>query len=920
MRDTHQSDAFFSNLKFLNRFGGEATLDFYRLLAAKAAVAVAATLLSIPANAQDSETEAKGEPIQKKAPSSNLEEITVTARKRAESLQEVPLSISAFSADQLKSAGATNNYDVALLTPNFSTNRQLGRRLDRPVIRGQSAPAVGGEPNASYFVDGAFVSGSISSATLGPVERVEILRGPQSATFGRATFSGAVNYVTRKPTDEFEGEVRTVFGSEERVQINGWASGPIVADKLRFFVAAGTDHYGGEWRNNLQDNQAQGQTPNDNDPGWLAPTPSTGDTSDLGGTQTNDILGKLLWTPGETTEIGLKLGYTKTKDDHYAQLIMEPGELNCYLPNNYDGSENNGEVWFETSTGGYCGRIDHKRVNYYENNPFAPGGALDPGSSGTYLGFKLPGTPGLPVQGAARDTRFNIPDFLEGTQRPAFGSQPESWTGSPVRPGSEREQVRTQLELLQDIGEWSLLARINYNKDDFFDAYDLDQRQTRPQLGLFHNIEDKSVEDTSLEAIVSSPADYSVRGSVGVYIFDAETKSSVRRMPGYTTVNGLRGLGLFEPPTIRKIENRSIFGSLDWDISDQWSLTAEARYGSDKKNISTDRTCMNGNSPYDGDRAEDSTDNDSLTPRLTVRYQPTDDVMVYALAAKGNKPAEFNSAFFREPTDPCRTAEAKEDGLTQTEEETAWTYEAGTKTTWWGGRALFNLSAYYIDWQNQATFQTIQLGNTANTIAVNAGKSHVYGVEIESSFALTDNLSASVSYGLANGKYDEYNDKYLANTTGNGLNPNTGELAEDANNAKGNYIPFNSKHSLVTSLSYNRALTSDIGWFFRTDYILESKKYTGASNLSWLGGRDLWNGRLGMDSEHWSASLYINNILDDTTPTAAPSFFIFPSTGTGWSKSPNQFGGCQVGDCTVETAALSPSRGRNVGLDLLFRF
>jgi iron complex outermembrane receptor protein len=105
------------------------------------------------------------EPTAKSGP----EEIVVTARKREENLQEVPISITAFTADQLRESGAVNNYDVALLTVNFNTLQQTGRRQDRPVIRGMTAPANRGEANASYFIDGAFVSGSISTASLGPV-------------------------------------------------------------------------------------------------------------------------------------------------------------------------------------------------------------------------------------------------------------------------------------------------------------------------------------------------------------------------------------------------------------------------------------------------------------------------------------------------------------------------------------------------------------------------------------------------------------------------------------------------------------------------------------------------------------------------------------------------------------------------------
>ena len=95
-----------------------------------------------------------------------VDEIVVTARKRQESLQDIPLSISVLSGEQLRERGITSNYDVADFTVNFNTEQQVGRSLDRPIIRGMAAPSVDGEPNASYFVDGVYVSGSISTATL----------------------------------------------------------------------------------------------------------------------------------------------------------------------------------------------------------------------------------------------------------------------------------------------------------------------------------------------------------------------------------------------------------------------------------------------------------------------------------------------------------------------------------------------------------------------------------------------------------------------------------------------------------------------------------------------------------------------------------------------------------------------------------
>ncbi len=151
-------------------------------------------------------------------PAQQIDDIVVTARKREENLQDVPLSLSAFSAEDLQRRGVENAYDLALFTPNFNTQKQVGRTLDRPTIRGMANSSTQGEPNASYFIDGVFVSSSVASATTNTIERIEVLRGPQSAQFGRATFSGAVNYVTRQPGNEWEAQLNTKAGSDEDVQ------------------------------------------------------------------------------------------------------------------------------------------------------------------------------------------------------------------------------------------------------------------------------------------------------------------------------------------------------------------------------------------------------------------------------------------------------------------------------------------------------------------------------------------------------------------------------------------------------------------------------------------------------------------------------------------------------------------------------
>ena len=137
-----------------------------------------------------------------------LEEIVVTARKVEERLQDVPLAITAFSAAEIQSAGIENLDDVANFTPGLTFSNLLGEFLPVPVIRGIAPTAVQGrENNAAIFVDGVYLSGreGLNFSQL-DLERIEVVKGPQAAMYGRNSFSGAINFVTARPTDEFRGK------------------------------------------------------------------------------------------------------------------------------------------------------------------------------------------------------------------------------------------------------------------------------------------------------------------------------------------------------------------------------------------------------------------------------------------------------------------------------------------------------------------------------------------------------------------------------------------------------------------------------------------------------------------------------------------------------------------------------------------
>ncbi len=277
--------------------------------------------LSLPAVAQDEPT---------------LEEIIVTARKAEESILDVPLSISAFTAAEIEAAGLEDINDLAQLTPGFSFRSGFGRTGDRPVIRGMSN--IQGQPNASFFIDGVFVSGSISGYPLDNLERVEVIRGPQSALFGRRTFSGAINYITRPPSDEFDANIKLTGAEDNEWEASAYASGPLGSSSARFEVNVGAYEFGGQYTNQLSDEV------------------------DIGGETSQWIGGALYFSPTDSLDIKLRANYLENDDDHPVIGRIGSDLLNCFLP--VDGGSrlfgppgnNFAPVVFDTRTRGYfCG-------------------------------------------------------------------------------------------------------------------------------------------------------------------------------------------------------------------------------------------------------------------------------------------------------------------------------------------------------------------------------------------------------------------------------------------------------------------------------------------------------------------------------------------------------------------------------------
>ena len=161
---------------------------------------------------------------EKKADDNKYEQVVVKARKRDETIIEVPLSVKAFTSKDLQESGLTELESLANFTPNLDFqnvgNSQPGRFNPGIRFRGMDiAISTPTNQTGGFFVDGVAVLGGESSVSFSDIAQVEVLRGPQPVYFGRGTFGGAINYTTVTPGDEFSGQISAgfspTFGSNE---------------------------------------------------------------------------------------------------------------------------------------------------------------------------------------------------------------------------------------------------------------------------------------------------------------------------------------------------------------------------------------------------------------------------------------------------------------------------------------------------------------------------------------------------------------------------------------------------------------------------------------------------------------------------------------------------------------------------------
>ncbi len=718
-----------------------------------------------------------------------IEEITVTARKREESLQQIPLSITAITAAEIENRGVKDLRDVINLTPGLSMSTFGGGGLNFPVIRGMTNLTGGAfaENNVSVFYNGVYLlNTNMIDATFLDIERIEVVKGPVSALYGRNAYSGVINYVTKRPSKKFEGNAKVVAGTYDRYGVQGSVSGPVVDGKLGVRIAGRFDSFGGTWEDKVSG-----------------------------------------------VEFG---GYEKKA----VQSAFE-----------FDPSE----------------ALNILATAYYSDDRFSPPArALTSGNCGAAVGAFQPTICG------------KTPDFDSTTESRIRSTKPRFDIF-----GNDRHMFLGTGDVSINIGTVSLKSITSYmdgtrtenrDQDGTGIGYTYNLAGTPPgtvNLSTFLFTQDKDNSFTQ-EARLLSADDQRLRWSAGGFYSKFKraaaitlTVDSLPLPTGRTAVVPFPiGLGnASNPPFVQRTrlsdEEVSGFGALDFDVTDRLTVAAEARRTKQKKfqNQTSGFLIF----PSDPDGPNGVTGSWKFWSfRFTADYDLNDNSKLYMSAAKGNKAGGFNSS----ATIP---ADLKYNP------ESNWTYEAGLKSTLLGGKLVLDTSVFYSDLSGLQLFGFTTGG--IGSVIRNGGKGKSYGLET--------NLSANVADGVSFGGGLAYADPTFKsgafiNSSGDvaicrNVSACTSRITTDVSgrtglNISGFSFPRQSDWQATLSFDVVQPLNETWNWALRGNYRYESKQFSTSpqANIGFVGSKHIANLRLGVETDQYSISAFVDNLFNDGTP------------------------------------------------------
>jgi iron complex outermembrane receptor protein len=794
------------------------------------------------------------------AKKAEIEEMIVSVRRTEENIQEVPIQVTAFGEEIIQSEGLSSLADVAELTPSLQFDTGFWPSDSRVSIRGLFNRA--GRPSAAVLIDGIdamseALESSGGSALLNQrildVERIEVARGPQSALYGRAAFSGAVNYVTRRPPDEFEVTAYGQLAEGDRSELRATVGGPLIPGKLTANLLA--SHY-----------ELEGDYVN----------PNTG--GDLGGGDSDGVGLAFNWTP--TADVGVYWNNTYSQDEYAPQAVVLV-KANTFRVLRADGTliaDGNPDPLSDPTTGGcpnppfggndsclwvVTGEVSADASQLDTSPDPRTGNDFDGTDDNTYRSSLIVDwsiNDSLAFRSATSYTYADQSINFDSTQTYTIPGPDETFGGD----GGNYADAKNAFEFNQYYQEFQLNG---------------DWRENVNWLAGVNGFwEDASDRNTS-SFWYRNPAYYLCSPNILV------NKAAPCSYADTTA---------FDKTVERDTKSYSLFGLFGWQFADKWKLTLEGRLIYDKITVSADTADLAGDIlnvvPFDPVNSyvyrgspgfRDSVDDTNLVPRFTLEYFPIDNTMLYGSIAQGIKPPTYNTTDLADPT------------IARVGKEKLWTYEIGTKNTLFDSELLLNGAVFYNDYSDQQT--RVQFPNPGGTIplagTVNAGKVKVWGVEIDSSWMPTDRWLLNVSYAYTNGELD---DLVLAEVQNTGASLSRSELVKAGNlqgDFSGNDTPGTPNHAATFLTRYSLPLTSDLDGYAQGVATYQGERWADNANLVELKRYWLVNLQIGVEAEKWLISVFVDNVFDDDTIRYAQEFI---DQGQG-------FQGPNIANTTLET-------------------
>ncbi len=802
-----------------------------------------------------------------------FEEIIVTGRKREESLQEVPVAISVVSDELIGEAGIFDAQDLFDSAVGFEYDTGWGdRNTATPGVRGVQGNGLGvTQQKMNSFLDGFPLVGQQGSLGFVDVQRVELYRGPQSAAFGRATFAGAINYVSRDPSEELEANVTIGTSNMGRDEFSVALAGPIT-DTLGFTMDISSEEYEG---------------PDE----WIST-----DGYHLASTSTDYFSTKLVWDPTDT--FSAKLRYINQKADD------RPGNRTFIDPVAFENCTN-----YTTPAG-----RDYFRGNVTERCDLSiPDGGITrnhdvPASAGLVpgdLNYELALSASV-LNPYARDERerFQLElDFAVG----------ESSIQILAMDASEYTEV------WQD-GDYTAAA------PTFSGGPNVNGGATTLSNVVSHMSNPYNIEEQYLEVRWVSPSEERMRYMIGATNYKADVPGQ-----GSWETAGER-LGLDGPSIIGRefgprsiygdgITNTGIFASLSYDLSDDTTIQIEGRYQKDK--------ISNTNAIEDNKVLEKETK--SFSPRLSITHNLENGLTVYGQFSQGTNPAGVNIGYtFDGVAEAIALANAAGEvtygpnTFKTYEEEKLTNMEVGVKGIAFDNKLNFAASLYSLEWENQTNIYTVSWDGDWNDPLLNGGIDYGFGpgdlgqrttlnegtitntgVEFEGTYHIDNNWSLNGNLSLMDIQYKSFCDVLIAG--GNfrlptdGTAPGTGVdcVVQDANTP-----PNVPESSYNIGFAYRTGL-GDSNWNLaaRMDLRHAGEQWMDSANIMKVGARDLVNGSVTLSNESWVVRLWANNLTDDLTPR-------YVSLGSDWNQGPSG----------PRNLIITPQKPREIGLSVGYTF